>query len=200
MMRKLRDLLSFGMLLALTGACGASIYQAFASRAATARQLDRQQLTAWLLARDVSRELRATRLRLARRLIEDLREGHDWQSEWAAAPPADRDRLLKNVRELAGVWIVIQADRFARLPEADRADFLDHQLSDLMSWPIFAKGPASSDGLGLAANTGIAVREFETWSSNLPPEENQRVRQLLSALYVRWLQQGFQRFLPDGGN
>lgn len=196
-MRKLRNLLSLVVLLGLTGVCVASIYQAFASRAATARQLDRQQLTAWLLGRDISRELRATRLRLARRLIEDLREGHDWQSEWAAAAPDHRDRLRKNLRELAGVWIVIQADRFARLPEADRPGFLDDQLSDLMSWPVFANDSVSGERLGLASNTGTAVREFEAWSSGLPPDENQRVRQLLSALYVRWLQQGFQRFLPN---
>jgi len=187
-------------LFALTGVCAASIYQAFAARAATARQLDRPRLTAWLMTRDVSRELRATRLRLARRLMEDLRAGHDWRNELSAAAPAERDRLLKNVRDLAGVWIVSQADRFARLPEAERADFLDEQLSDLMSWPVFAKGPAPGDGLGLAANAGMAVREFEAGSSDLPTEESQRVRQLLSALYVRWLQQGFQRFLPDGGD
>ncbi|HEX5442903.1 MAG TPA: hypothetical protein VFW87_03695 [Pirellulales bacterium] len=199
-MRRLRDLISFIVLLALTGVCAASLYQAFASRAASARQLDRPQLTTWLLTRDVGRELFATRLRLARRLMEDLREGHDWQGEWSGAPPEDRDRLRKNVRELAGVWIVSQAARFARLPEAERADFLDQQLGDLMSWPVFGNDPASGDGLNLASNTGMAIREFEIWSSNLPPEENQCVRQLLSALYVRWLQQGFQRFLPGEAN
>lgn len=198
MVRKLRDLLSLAVLLALTGVCAASMYQAFASRAATARKLDRRQLTAWLLERDVRREIRATRLRLARRLIEDLREGHDWQSEWVAAPQPDRDRLLKNLHELAGVWIMTQADRFARLPEADRPAFLDDQLSDLMSWPVFNNNSAPGERLGLPSNTGMAVREFETWSSGLPPDESQRVRQLLSALYVRWLQQGFQRFRPDG--
>lgn len=200
LMRKLRDLVSLIVLLALTGVCAASFYQAFASHAARADQLDREQLTAWLLERDVSQELRPTRLRLARRLIEDLRAGHDWQVEIQAAPPAERDRLMNNLRELAGTWLTSQADRYARLPEDDRPDFLDDQLRDLTSWPVFAKGRASARGLGLAANAGAAVHEFEAWASGLPPEQSQRVRQLLSALYVRWLQQGFQQFLPEREN
>lgn len=193
-MRKLRDLLSFVVLLALTGVCAASFYQAFIARAAATRQLDRQQLTAWLLERDASQEPRAARLRLARRLVEDLREGHDWQAEAQELPPAERDRLLENLRELAGVWLVSQANLYGRLPDSDRGEFLDGRLNDLTSWPVFAGGGASGGVVGLAANAGVAVRELENWSSRLPPEENQRVRQLLSALYVHWLQQGFPGF------
>lgn len=191
-MRKLRDVLSFIVLLALTGICAASFYQAWVSRTASAEKLDRAQLTAWLLSRDVTKELRAVRLRLARRLIEDLREGHDWSSEAQGLPPDERDRLRKNLRDLAGVWLVSQADQYARLPEADRGAFLDDRLKDLTSMPVFAGG----EGLNLAANAGAAVHEFEDWARDLPPDEDQRLRQLLSALYVRWLQQGFQRFLP----
>lgn len=193
-MRKLRDLLSFVVLLALTGVCAASFYQAFVARAAATRHLDRQQLTAFLLERDASQEPRATRLRLARRLVEDLREGHDWRAEAQELSPAVRDRLLQNLRELAGVWLVSQANLYARLPDSDRGEFLDDRLNDLTSWPVFAGGIASGDVVGLAANAGVAVRELENWSSRLPPEENQRVRQLLSALYVHWLQQGFPGF------
>ena len=159
-----------------------------------AQKLDRGQLTDWLLSRDVTKELRAIRLRLARRLIEDLREGHDWPSEVRGLPPEERDRLRKNLRDLAGVWLVSQSDQYARLPEADRGAFLDDQLKDLTSLPVFAGG----DGLSLAANAGAAVHEFEDWARDLPPDEDQRLRQLLSALSVRWLQQGFQRFLPGG--
>lgn len=191
-MRKLRDCLSFIVLLALTGVCAASFYQAWVSRTASAQKLDRGQLTSWLLTRDVTKELRAVRLRLARRLMEDLREGHDWPSEAQALPPDERDRLRKNLRDLAGVWLVSQADQYARLPEADRGAFLDDRLNDLTSLPVFAGG----EGLSLAASAGAAVHEFEEWARGLPPDEDQRLRQLLSALYVRWLQQGFQRFLP----
>lgn len=190
--RKLRDLLSLVALLALTGVCAASFYQAWVSRTASAQKLDRGQLIDWLLSRDVTKELRAVRLRLARRLIEDLREGHDWPSEARALPRDERDRLRKNLRDLAGVWLVSQADQYARLPDADRGAFLDDRLKDLTSLPVFAGG----EGLSLASNAGAAVHEFEDWARDLPPDDDQRLRQLLSALYVRWLQQGFQRFLP----
>ena len=193
-MPNIRNLLSFGALVGLSAISLTAIAQAWLAPARPGRDLGRGQLIEWLVSRDLGEELTATRLRLARRLAEDLRQGNDWHEAIAPLDDAARGRLRDNVRELARVWLVDRAEAYFNLPEPYRADFLDEQLDDVMAWPMFHERRPVGLLADLPREASSAVRELEAWASALSPAESQQVRQFLGALYVRWLRRGFDAF------
>lgn len=195
-MPNIRNLLSFVALVALSALSLTAIAQAWLVPLRTGRDLGRGQVIGWLVSRDLGQESTPARLRLARQLAEDLREGNDWTEAIAPLDAAARGRLRDNVRELARVWLVDRATAYFAVPEPYRADFLDEQLDDIMDWPIFHEGQSVGLLAGLPRDANSAVRELEAWASALSPAESQQVRQFLGALYVRWLRRGFDPFGP----
>lgn len=196
-MPNLRNLLSLVALVALSAISLTAIAQAWLSPARPGREFDRDKLIEWLVSRDVGQESTPARLRLARRLAEDLRQGNDWSEAIARLDDAGRGRVRDNVRTLASAWLVDRADTYFSLPERQRADVLDELLDDVTGWPIFhQRQPVGLLG-DLPRDANSAVRELEAWANALGPAESQRVRQFLGALYVRWLRRGFQPFGPS---
>jgi hypothetical protein len=197
-MPTLRDLSSGCALAALSAISMTAIAQAWLAPSRLAHALDRDELMERLAGREVRQELTATRLRLARMLAEDLRQGNDWRTVIDRLDDAGRGRLRDNVRELARAWLVDRANVCFSLPEQQRADFLDEQLDDVTTWRAFREREPVGPLANLPRDANGAVRELESWTNELPPAESQRVRQFLGALYVRWLRRGFQRFAPGG--
>lgn len=160
-------------------------------------QLDHCQLLEWISTRDVRGEFTANKLRLARRVAEDLRQGYDWQAELAALDERHRQRCGENLRELARIWLLERADRYASLAEPDRTAFVDEQLDDLLYWPIWRRrGGPDLAGL-MPRNPTLAVQQIDTWTGDLDAHQRQRIQQFAGALYFRWLHRGYQ-FLPSG--
>lgn len=196
-MPNVRNLLSLVALVALSAISLTAIAQAWLSPSRPGREFNRDQLIGWLVSRDVGQESTPARLRLARRLAEDLRQGNDWSEAIARLDDAGRGRVRDNVRTLASAWLVDRADTYFSLPERQRADVLDELLDDVTGWPIFhRRQPVGLLG-DLPRDANSAVRELEAWANALGPAESQRVRQFLGALYVRWLRRGFQPFGPS---
>jgi hypothetical protein len=192
-----RDWLALAAFVALAAICVASVRDVAMRPVRLVDDLDHDQLLDWLCTRDLAMELSATRLRLARRLAEDFRQGYDWQHDLAGLDATRRERCGANVRNLVGVWLLDRADRYAVLTEPDRTAFIDEQLDDLLYWPVWQRLPAHElAGLDLP-NAAAAVQQMDAWTAGLDVSRRQRVQQFTGAVYLRWLQRGFQ-FLPSG--
>lgn len=160
-------------------------------------ELDHAQLIEWLSMSDVRGEFTSTKLRLARRVAEDLRQGYDWQSDLAAIGPRRRQRCVENLRELVRIWLSERADRYANLTEPDRTAFVDEQLDDLLYWPVWRRRTDHHLAGLMPSNPTLAVQQIDAWTGDLDARQRQRIQQFTGALYFRWLQRGYQ-FLPRG--
>jgi hypothetical protein len=196
-MRGIRDWLSLAILAGLTGVCGVSLRDAATRPVRLVDQLDHEQLFEWLSGRDLTVEFTHTKLRLARRLAEDFRQGYDWQHDLSRLDGQRRDRLIQNFRELACAWLLDRADRYVSLGEPDRTAFIDQQLDDLLYWPVWQRQRTRHLAGMLPANPALAVQQIDVWTGGVQAAERQRIQQFTNALYVRWLQRGLQ-FLPGG--
>lgn len=196
-MRGIRNWVSLGVLIALVSVCGAALRDAVSRPVRPVDQFNHQQLIDWLSRFDVASEFRDTKLRLARRLAEDLRQGYDWQQDLAGLDAGQRDRFAGNFRELATVWLLDRADRYASLNQTDRTTFIDEQLDDLIYWPVWQQ-ERQRDLIGLLPHTpGLAVQQIHFWTDSVGSVERQRIEEFTGALFMRWQQRGFQ-FLPGG--
>jgi hypothetical protein len=194
---RLRDLLALGVLAGLVAACGAAVRDAATRPVRFVDQLDHGQLVDCLSTRDLKVEFFATRLRLARRLAEDLRQGYDWQQDIARFDERRLQRWVENLKELVRVWLLERADRYTALAGSDRTEFVDEQLDDLLYWPIWQRrGNHDLAGL-LPRNPTLAAQQIDSWMGDLQDNERQRIEQFTSALRLRSLQRGIQ-LLPGG--
>ena len=197
-MRGVRDWLSLAVLGGLMFVCVVSFRDAATRPVRLVDRLDHEQLFEWLSHRDLRGEFTHTKLRLARRLAEDLRQGYDWQHDLAGLGQQGRDRLIHNLRELACTWLLDRADRYASLGEPDRTAFIDEQLDDLLYWPVWQRR-STRDLVGLLpSDPALAVQQqIDVWTDGVQAAQRQRIQQFTGALYMRWLQRGLQ-FLPGG--
>ncbi|HVA51033.1 MAG TPA: hypothetical protein VNH11_32130 [Pirellulales bacterium] len=182
-----RNWLAFAALLALVSACALAVGDAATRPARLVDRLDHEALFHWLSTRDLGRELRTTKLRLARRLAEDFRQGYDWQYELAELDSAHRDRAIANLRELVPVWLLDRADRYTALTEPERTAFVDEQLDDLLYWPVWQRRAAGQLAELLPRNPALAVQQIDAWTDGLETGQRQRIQQFTGALYLRWL-------------
>ncbi len=193
----LRDWLAFFALIGLSALCGVAVYDAATRPVRLVDRLDHGQLVEWLSTRDVRPEFTSTKLRLARRLAEELRQGYPWWHDVAKLDQRRRERWGDNVRQLLRVWLLERADRYAALTEPDRTEYVDEQLDDLLYWPVWQhRGNDALVGL-LPRNPTLAMQQVDAWTGELKDNERQRIQQFTGALYMRWLQRGFQ-LLPAG--
>lgn len=196
-MRGIRNGISRGALIALLAVCGLALRDAVSRPVRPVDQFNHGQLIDWLSRIDVANEFSHTKLRLARRLAEDLRQGYDWQQDLAGLNEGQRERFASNFRELACVWLLDRADQYASLSEPDRTTFIDEQLDDLIYWPVWQQ-QRHRDLVGLLPHTPLlAVQKLDFWTDGVGTVERQRIQQFTGALYMRWQQRGFQ-FLPGG--
>lgn len=160
-------------------------------------ELNHAQLLQWLCERDVHGQFTSAKLRLARRVAEDLRQGYDWQRDLAELDEQLRRRCLENLRELARIWILERADRYASLSEPDRTAFVDEQLDDVLYWPVWRRHADARLAAFMPRTPTLAVQQIDSWTGALDAHQRQRIQQFAGALYFRWLQRGYQ-FLPGG--
>lgn len=192
-----RDALALAALVGSLAVCGTAVRDAATRPVRFVDRLDHAQLVDWLATRDLHGEFTATKLRLARRLAEDLRQGYDWRNDVAEFDERRRERWGENLTELVRVWLLERADRYAALAEPDRTAFVDEQLDDLLYWPVWQRvGNRDLPGL-LPRNPALAVQQVDAWTGGLQDNERQRIQHFTEALYLRWLQRGFQ-FFPGG--
>jgi hypothetical protein len=196
-MTTLKDRLALAVLVALLAFCAACLRDMATRPVRLVDDLSHEELFDWLCTRDLATEFSATRLRLARRLAEDFRQGYDWQRELIRLDARRRDRCAANVRELVGVWLLDRADRYSALTEPDRTAFIDEQLDDLLYWPVWQQLPAQDLAGFNIQNAAVAVRQIDAITAGLDVSRRQRIQQFTGAAYLRWLQRGFQ-FIPGG--
>jgi hypothetical protein len=192
-----RDVFSLLVLAGCLAVCTGALRDAAMRPLRFVDQLDHAQLLEWMSARDVRGEFTANKLRLARRVAEDLRQGYDWHSELTALDVRHRERCYENLRELARIWLLERADRYASLSEPDRTAFVDEQLDDLLYWPVWKRRGGQDLGGLMPRNPTLAVQHIDTWAGDLDARQRQRIQHFAGALYFRWLQRGYQ-FLPSG--
>lgn len=192
-----RNGLALAALIGLSGACGLAGYEVATRPVRLLDQLDHAALFNWISNRDLAPEFGSVKLRLARRLAEDFRQGYDWQQELAQLDGPQRERAINNLRELVPIWLLDRANRYTALTEPDRTAFVDEQLDDLIYWPFFQHRPAAELAQLLPANPAMAVQQVDAWTGRLEAGERQRIQQFAGALYLRWLQRGYLSF-PGG--
>lgn len=192
-----REWLSVLALVGLLAVSGAAVYDAARRPVRFVDRLDHAQLVEWLSMGDLRHEFTTTRLRLARRLAEELRQGYDWQRDLMALDQRRRERCSENLRELVRVWLLERADRYAALSEPERTAFVDEQLDDLLYWPVWQRHGARELAGLMPHNAALAVQHVDAWTGELEHHQRERIQQFTGALYFRWLQRGYQ-FLPGG--
>lgn len=191
-----RNWLALGALMGLTSACALAAYDVAHRPVRLVDQLDHETLFNWLCTRDVAWEFSSVKLRLARRLAEDFRQGYDWQQELFPLDRSIRQLAVHNLRELVPIWLLDRADRYTALTEPDRTAFVDEQLDDLIYWPLWQRRPGAELAELLPQNPVLAVQQVDAWTDRLDAPQRQRVQQFTGALYMRWLQRGY--LLPGG--
>lgn len=196
-MRGIRNWLSAGVLAALVAACSAAVYDSATRPVRLVDQLDHEQLLTWLAMGDLSSEYVHIKVRLARRLAEDFRQGYDWDQDLADLDTDRRGRFAANFRELVGVWLLDRADRYVSLADQDRTAFIDEQLDDVLYWPIWQQRRTRNLERLLPQNPAVAVHQIDGWIDGFEPPQRHRIQQFKEALYFRWLQRGLP-FRPGG--
>lgn len=192
-----RDSVSMLVLVGCLAICALAVRDVALRPVQFVGELNHTELLDWLSTSDVRREFISTKLRLARRVAEDLRQGYDWQADLAALTEQRREQCVENLRELVRIWLLERADRYANLLEPDRTAFVDEQLDDLLYWPVWRRR-RDHDLAGLMPHSPmLAVKQIDTWTGDLDSHERQRIQQFAGALYFRWLQRGYQ-FFPGG--
>lgn len=192
-----RDPVSVLILAGCLAVCAAAVRDVALRPAQLVGELDHARLLERLSTSDVRGEFTSTKLRLARRVAEDLRQGYDWQIDLTALNAPRRERCVENLRELVRIWLLERADRYANLAEPDRTAFVDEQLDDVLYWPVWRRH-RNYDLAGLMPRTPmLAVQHIDTWTGDLDVHQRQRIQQFAGALYFRWLQRGYP-FLPGG--
>lgn len=186
-----RNWLALAALVILASACALATYDVATRPVRLVDRLDHEALFSWLCTRDLAGERGSVKLRLARRLAEDFRQGYYWQRELAGLDRTGRGRAIANLRVLVPIWLLDRADRYAVLSEPDRTAFVDEQLDDLLYWPLWQRRPADELAGLLPTNPALAIQQIDGWTAGLATAQRQRIQQFTGALYLRWLERGY---------
>ena len=129
-MQRLKDLISFVVLVLLTGISLAAIGQVLRVDLPDTKT-EPIDLGYWLTERDLAAESSETKARLVRKLEEDIEGQRDWSKEFKDLDDPRRRQMERNLSQLLEAWFTEKADRFASLPAADRDAYLDSELDKI---------------------------------------------------------------------
>lgn len=189
-----RDFFSAVALVVLSGVSLAAAAQAYFFGWAADRAIDRGELLARISSPQFASLPRSAKLRLARRLEQEMAAGGEWREALAASDPAVRAQFLKNLAELSQVWLIDKVDRYYELREPERTDYIDSQIDSLARWPLVD----TSENFNVSGDPSRIFAQLQGRFGQLKPDEQRRIQQFIGAVYMRWLARGFRQLLPLG--
>lgn len=103
----------------------------------------------WLATRDLAEQSPVVRLELALRIVRELNAGMKLDEILIDLTPPQREKLFANGELLLEAWLHDQARTFAKLPEEQRAEYVDARIDEVYKWGVFeVLAPAGSTEAG----------------------------------------------------
>jgi len=164
---------------------------------AEAPQLQRQQMhravrqgvARWLATRDIGNDSFQVRQELARRIARDLNQGLRLDQVLHDRSEAEREQLRANGELLMEAWFHDCAKQYSKLPDSDRADYVDGRLEDVANWGVIELlvAPESLSAAGDVNQFAALTQMVETWIQRADPLQQTSLRQLYTAVGRRAL-------------
>jgi hypothetical protein len=151
---------------------------------------DRRQLLRWLVSRDLDKESFDLRLRLLRRLEQQIRIDADWSRFKGWLTEQSRQRLANNVTQLVEPWFIDKLEHYVGLPPEQRTAYVDQILDRLsamrgLAAVTGANTPSGAPGQGRLAKA--LLEQIPQWQQRAEPQRRREIGEFLTALQTRWV-------------
>ncbi len=153
---------------------------------------NRQELFAWLVCKDLSKQTWQNRLILANRLEQECCKDLDWKAIGVSLDETQQNRVWGNIPVLLRPWLVEKARFYGKLTAEKRLDYIDRLIDIITAWTRIENllpnrmnvlpGGKSSSGL-----LNLLCSEIDRIVEESDPPERELISELWKALKVRWL-------------
>lgn len=202
-MHRVRGLLTFSVLVILSGISLAAMVHVARQGLPERAIVDRSEVRAWLVQRNVQEASGRTRERLVAHLENDFRTGFSWQEELLSMTPAEQQQFNENFNLLMEQWFMSKVDGYFAIEPPDRNRYLDREISSLMSWQAISavdtselNAPRQFDRRVQLGFFGELMQKIHQWRRDAEPERRKQISEFLLAVQDRILTRNLQRLGP----
>ena len=198
MLRRLRNVITFAVLVSLSAVSIGAAAIVYIYRLPDPEAADGNALFRWLVTRELRNESRQTQLKLLRRLEVELRTGVSNVDEVKEnLDPAREAQLRRNLELLGSLWFRQQAATFAALPNEERNAFIDERLLQLQDLATIYQTLAGGQSGQTSAKGGDAGSLFRAlalvnkWIEGAAPQEQKQMHAFIGAVQARFVSRRF---------
>ena len=189
-MSRRRGILSLLVLAVLLLVAAGAVWVLARLRLPDPADCDRRQLLRWLVTRDLEMEPFDLRLRLLRRLEQQMRADADWGRFKGWFTEERRQRLAENVTQLVEPWFFDKLEHYVRLPPQQRTAYVDQILDRVAAMRGLgavtqAAPPAGKPGQGRLVK--VLLEQIPQWQQRAEPRRRREISEFLIALETRWM-------------
>jgi len=184
----IRETLTWIVLVTTTAISVAACVQVARSSLPDEAALELSDLRQWLLARDLSKATQRQRREIVQELEANFSQGGDWPVELELLHDERLERFTDNVAVLMREWLLEKTETWESIDEQDRDAYVDEQIDAILRWRVVM----AVDDLGAATSTlheALGSKQDRdirmAWMGYFTPEERQRIRPFLMAVFQR---------------
>jgi hypothetical protein len=187
-----------GLILVALLAAGAVWYLTNA-RLPDPEHCDRAQLLLWLVGRDLEQEPFELRVRLLRRLEQDMPQDLNPERARRWLTEARRAQLERNIAALVEPWFFDKMERYFALPRRERTAYVDQVIDRLAALRgLKAAAEPQERGVRQPRVVQVFMTQVAEWQKRADPKQRAEIREFLFALQTRWVARGlFNAFNAD---
>jgi hypothetical protein len=156
-------------------------------------------LIAHLSEVDLADEGRPLKRHMARRVMHELNDEVDWQSEIAALTEPQKKQLIDNLGEMAIEIIEEKIEIYRDRPDRDKRRFVSRQVDEVMRWAMMldrASRNPGENGVPMTAMLNLMNR-LSKWYSEASPEKRKEMLEFQKA-FQEQLTERYKRNMRPG--
>jgi hypothetical protein len=161
---------------------------------------NRQELFAWLIYKDLSKQSWQNRVILANRLEQECKN-LDWKSLGISLNETQQNRVWCNIPLLIRPWFVEKARSYVKLTAEKRRDYVDRLIDIITAWagienllpnrisggcPNFRVNENGTVPFSQSSITNLLCSEIDRIVEESDPPDREQISELWQALKVRW--------------
>lgn len=151
----------------------------------------RHELFRWLVLRDLGEESMEIRQKVLSRVDREFEKADDLGSTIETMDESRRRMLWHNITVLLEPWLLEKVEHYARLPAAQRTDFIDRFLDRAELWNKIGsaclKNRTNQGRKGGSSVSQLIMEQIEQCSSRAAPERQRQIGAFMAAVQARWL-------------